>query len=224
VRILANFPTGRAFAFDVPDWIDPTVDTSSVVTLDGRPRTISYIAYSRRPAPAEERVLAHEFDVFAGAMRVRVYRTLDGSEALRAYWQFPAGSLATFLQDDSGCGADLGVGMRMIVAHVDVGLSRGGLPTIRLREPLRGGDPRNPLERDAIHLWPRQDPGKPNFKLTLEPPWVMEGRQERRSDNSAVVSASNSLGVTVRAIGPASDAEEMRRDVEAMSRSMAPAA
>lgn len=218
--VAANFPAGEAFRLEVPDAYEPVPDTNGVVTLAGRPRAITHIAYSRRPDPRTDSMLRHRFDVSEGIFRVEVYETLDAPpETLRAYWRFPNGTLATFLQDDSECGLDLTVGMRQIIASTHVSMSRFQLPVLRLRPPLRSGDLRSPFEREVLNFWPRSegDDAATLIKLTREPTWITEATRREHWHGHVAVSVTTSLGVTVSVAG----LEAHERDIDAAARDIA---
>lgn len=144
---------------------------------------------------------------------------------MRAYWRFPKGTLATFLQDDMGCGVDLDLGIRTVIAKTDVTVSRFGLPLVRLRKPLRAGDPRDPLEREMLVFWPQQvADGVPIVKLTREPPWIAEGRRIERWGVDVASSVTTSLGVTVSAAGPAKYEQDIDRKAQEIAESLVPLA
>jgi hypothetical protein len=226
VRINANFLNGEAYAFDAPEWLEPSPTLETIVTYDNRPRFISYVAYSRRAEPAKDSWLAHQFDVRSGLTTASVYRTLDGSDALVAYWRFPAGALATFMQDDYECGGDyVEAGIRTVIANTDVTVSRLGYPVITLGPPLKTGNPREPHQRERMRFWPIEDPNASqaaNVLLTREPPWVPEGRSIQRGGEHAFASETGALGVTVTAFGPKNHADRFERYAHEIAASIAP--
>jgi hypothetical protein len=223
MRAEANFLNSESYAFDLPDVLDPTPNLESVVTLDDRPRTISYMPYSRRVEPHRHLAVRHRFDVRTSFVPVSVYETLDGSNALVAYWRFPDGSLSTFMQDDAECGADLEVGIRTVIANTTVRISKRNLPTISLRPPLRGGDLRNPFERDLIVYWPRADRATwPTIKVTREPTWITQGRRTSNDGEFAVGAVTTALGITIACSGPSDQAPRLEEYAMAIASSAAP--
>jgi hypothetical protein len=222
-NISTNFPTGDAFSLALPDTYDPVPDANGIVTLAGRPRAITHIAYSRRPDPRSDSMLRHRFDVSEGIFRVEVYETLDAPpETLRAYWRFPNGTLATFLQDDSDCGLDLTIGMRQIIASTRVSMSRFQLPVVRLRPPLMSGDLRSPFEREMLIFSPRSEGADAAMmiKITCEPPWIIEAKRTERWQGHVASSLTTSLGVTVSVAGEEQHESDLERTAQDIAESL----
>jgi len=221
----ANFVNGDGLKFEVPEGFHSTVDSTGIITLAGRPRTITFISYDRRGDPRNDTALKHRFDIREGAFRVEVYETMDSPpETLRAVWRFPKGALATFLQDDSGCGLDLTVGMRFIIGKTDVSLSRFAMPVVRTKQPLGSGDPRSPMERETMTLWPHSPAAGPVqlMKFTREPPWITEGRRKERWRDQVATAITTRFGVTVSVAGHAAYQQDVERTAETVVESLVP--
>jgi hypothetical protein len=106
-----------------------------------------------------------------------------------------------------------------------VTISGLGFPTIKLRPPLKAGNPREPHQRERMRFWASEDPTASqtaNVLLTREPPWVPEGRSIQRGGENAFASETSALGVTVTAFGPKNHADRFERHAHDMATSIAP--
>lgn len=220
-----SFLSGRPVRLDVPDDFDAGApELMSMIELDGI-RSITYRpAASWEPAPDRNPQLSPAFEAHTGFTRVSVYRSREEPPpTLVAFWHLPNGFLNTFMQDDYECGADIEGRMRTVMENVTVGVSRTGLPMIRVRPPVRFGNSGAPLQREQI-VFPPRDRRRDDMSLTLinDPPWVPEGSASRSDGPTAAGFATSSHHVTVRLNGLAADRAALKQRAEAVAASVQP--
>jgi hypothetical protein len=222
--VQANFLTGPdSYGLDLPETVDPQPDLYGVVTLDGGGRQIAYKPRSRTSDPDRDPFLTHEFDVFRARIRISVYRRLDGPSGLIAIWRLKGGELATFVDDQQQCGADLEAGIRAVIANITVRTSPYGLPVIELHGLLSTGDVRDPAYRESIEFGPREPSAEwPVVKIRREPPWALEGDRFWQDTSVVAASVTNVLRAHVECLGPREQASQVRQQAAEIASSMVP--
>jgi hypothetical protein len=221
--IETQFLTGEErFTLELPEQVDPAPDITTVVRLDDGARDLCFRPNGEDPDANPQ--LAHEYDVVKGGARVSVYRSLEESTTVVAYWRLQKGAaLSTFMDDQARCGADVRAGLAMVIDNLSVRRIGDAGVAVDLGGPLRSGDPRDPLQRDRMVFTPRAGSRWPVVKLRREPPWAFEGTSWRELGESTVVSTMNSLLVNIEVAGPTKHRPELQEQAALIASSLAPA-
>jgi hypothetical protein len=228
VNGLVNFLSekGNSYQVGLPDFADPAPDLYGVVTLDDGAREILYEPGSRKTDPSRQPLLISRFEESHDGFRVSVFEAADQPELLIAFWHLPGGYLtyALSISDDSTCGATSNEeGIRLVLSHMHVAIGETGLPTLSYDDPVRGGDPRDPFQREMIQFHPTGDVGGwPTIKLTREPAWAREGASAWTSGEMAEATVTNTLDITASVLGSSSQLEELKEYATEVAGSLTP--
>jgi hypothetical protein len=210
-----------SYSFDVPGQVDPEPDLYGIIGLKGGAREVIYEPHSRRADPDSEPTLARVFETRHQGVRVSVYKTRSDFLQLVAFWRLPGGYLMT-VADDGGCGDDLQFDIRTVIDNSTLSTSKSGLPVLKLRAPLYGGDVRDPFQRDIVFLHPADLEAWPSIKVTREPVWAHEGSSAWENGENAEAHTTVSLGITVSATGPQKYVRDLKRHASDIASSLTP--
>jgi hypothetical protein len=227
----ANFLlTGDAYAFDLPDELDPEAELRSVLAYDGAVRYVAYQPFGHEPEPRENGNLAYGFSVRRGGRLVAVYRALDEPSTRVAYWKLAKGHVSTFFDDRLACDGqaiDTDEGIREIVSGITVSGGVRGLPALQLRGPVFGGNIGDPFQREAILFHAREQangamPSWLSVEVWNEPAFVRRGTGRWDEPELAGRSVTNELSITVEVKGSPKRAADLERYAERIAASAVP--
>jgi hypothetical protein len=227
MRTTTGFLSGRdAFELDLPDEIDPRPLMQSVIIFDGGPRTVIYEPAQWRPDPNGDPSFVRRFDMRTPPSVATVYRTREEPSYVAAFWRVADGWVNTFVDDQTGCGADLEGAMKVLLSHVSVrerrfGRAQTASPTLDLTAPVEPGDPRDAVQRDMIKFLPRQGDAT-EVTLRRMPDWAREGRTTRSFSALVEASVATAAQVEVTVSGPPDAVERLRGQADAVAASLVP--
>jgi hypothetical protein len=211
----------ESYSFDVPASVDPEPDLYGIIGLKGGAREVIYEPRSRRRDPDDEPTLKRVSDGHRGGVRVSVYKSRGDFLQVVAFWRVADGYVMT-VADDGGCGDDLTVDIQTIIDGSTISTSKLGLPVLKLRPPLYGGDVRDQFQRDTVLLHPANEASWPSIKVTREPVWAHEGSSSWSNGDSAEAHTTVSLGITVSATGPQKYERDLKRHAADIASSLTP--
>jgi hypothetical protein len=213
------------YAATLPGWMNGPPELSSTVVVGGVPRNVQF-GTPDRGHPGLVFVGAFE----AGASEVSLYdqvgtRTpdpmsasipvvdavtdfIDDSEFVAqrfVYWKLLTGSVSThFYPAEEGEPT-----LRQLIECMVVSEPRPGFPALEFREPLTGGDIREPAERDSVTFHAPGEAYAP-WSITFTYAGPLARHSEFREAGVVGVTRAAASGVTVFCDGPAARAHELR--------------
>lgn len=216
--------TGRSFAFELPDELDPQPDLHGIITYNRIGRFITYRPTAREESPNGHPLRVHRFDMSRNGSTASVYQTMDQPSTWIAYWQVATGYVQTFMDSRGQCEADPAAALRRVIAGITIRTSNAGLPTVEADGDVGLGSPNQPGLRERMIFFPRAQRTRwwPTVMIWNEPPWVPQGTRRWKEEGAAAVAETNELNMTVEVRGPGERAEELSRHAARISSSAVP--